>query len=156
MPAPAPSKAPMIIGALVVLLILFVVLFAVAQAKGGIGKSSGDAPVTTAPAPAPAPAPPPVDPCAGLTDTSLASSVTPACLQKVWKDAGCNERGTIYPSSTYQGWWNQSPNGATTVWCDATHSGTQCGAGSFKTVKDDMHAWATLDDPWHKEGCGRT
>ena len=56
MPAPdAKSKAPMIIGGiLVVLLILFVILFAVAQAKGGIGNSSGDASVTTAPAPAPA------------------------------------------------------------------------------------------------------
>lgn len=44
------------------------------------------------------------DPCAGLTDTSPASSVSPACLQKIWNDVGCSTIGTVYPPSNYSGW----------------------------------------------------
>ena len=65
--APAPSNAPLIIGALAVLVILFVVLFAVAQAKGGIGKSS-DSPASTTTAPPP-------DPKKALLDSAQAIQV---------------------------------------------------------------------------------
>lgn len=91
------------------------------------------------------------DPCAGLTDGSLASSVSPACLQKLWKDKGCSEKGAAYPSNNYKGWWTQSPNGAATVWCDATHSGTQCGAGNFGAIKKDIEYWSTA--PERVAGC---
>lgn len=105
---------------------------------------------TLAPAPAPSAA---ADPCAGLTDTSLASSVSPACLQKIWKDNGCSEKGAAYPPSNYTGWWTQSPNGAATVWCDATNSGTQCGAGTFAAIKNDIKFWSTATAPERVAGC---
>lgn len=92
-----------------------------------------------------------IDPCAGLTDTSLASSVPVACLRKLLKDEGCNETGTVWPQDDYNGWWRQSPQGTTTVGCD--NQGTPCGAGNFATVKSDIHAWATLTDADHVRGC---
>lgn len=94
------------------------------------------------------------DPCAGYTDNSLASSVTLACLQKIWLDSGCTTTGTSYPRNT-NSWWSNSPNGTKPVSCDATHTGTQCGAGNYRTIVNDMRAWATLPDAEHKAGCGR-
>ena len=96
---------------------------------------------------------PPTDPCAGLTDSSLASSVSVECLRKVLRDEGCTERGTVWPVDDYNGWWRQSPQGNTTVWCDS--SGSPCGAGNFATIKSDIHAWATLTDAAHVAGCGK-
>lgn len=76
------------------------------------------------------------DPCAGLTDNSPASSVSPACLQKIWNDVGCSTIGTVYPPSNYSGWWTQN-NGAKTL------------AG----IKADMKAWSIIIDDVHVKGC---
>ena len=76
------------------------------------------------------------DPCAGLTDTSPASSVSPACLQKIFLDVGCSTIGTVYPPNNYSGWWTQN-NGAKTL------------AG----IKADMKAWATMIDDVRVKGC---
>jgi hypothetical protein len=97
--------------------------------------------------------PPPTDPCAGLTDDSLASSVSVECLRKILTDEGCTDQGTVWPADDYDGWWRQSPQGTTTVYCD--NQGTPCGAGSYATVKSDIHAWATMTDDLHVAGCGR-
>jgi hypothetical protein len=96
---------------------------------------------------------PPTDPCAGLTDDSLASSVSVECLRKILTDEGCTDQGTVWPADDYDGWWRQSPQGTTTVYCD--NQGTPCGAGSYATVKSDIHAWATMTDDLHVAGCGR-
>jgi hypothetical protein len=101
--------------------------------------------------PGPGPGPGPINPCAGLTDDSLASSVSVECLRKLLKDEGCNETGTVWPQDDYNGWWRQSPQGTTTVYCDG--SGTPCGAGNYATVKSDIHAWATMTDDLHIKGC---
>ena len=97
--------------------------------------------------------PPPTDPCAGLTDDSLASSVSVECLRKILTDEGCTDQGTVWPADDYDGWWRQSPQGTTTVFCD--NQGTPCGAGNYATVKSDIHAWATMTDALHVAGCGR-
>jgi hypothetical protein len=97
--------------------------------------------------------PPPTDPCAGLTDDSLASSVSVECLRKNLTDEGCTDQGTVWPADDYDGWWRQSPQGTTTVYCD--NQGTPCGAGNYATVKSDIHAWATMTDALRVAGCGR-
>jgi len=68
-------------------------------------------------------------------------------------DEGCTDQGTVWPADDYDGWWRQSPQGTTTVYCD--NQGTPCGAGSYATVKSDIHAWATMTDALHVAGCGR-
>ena len=93
------------------------------------------------------------DPCNGLADDSLASNVTPACLQKLWLDSGCTKDGDIYPNDNYKGWWNQSPQGTKTVYCDANNSGDKCGAGSFGGTKTDIKAWGSMNDDVHVAGC---
>jgi hypothetical protein len=93
------------------------------------------------------------DPCAGLTDDSLASDVSVECLRKLLTDEGCTDQGTVWPDDDYNGWWRKSPQGTTKVNCD--NQGTPCGAGSFGTVKSDIHAWATMTDDLHVAGCGR-
>ena len=93
------------------------------------------------------------DPCAGLVDDSLASSIPAKCLQKIFKDQGCTEQGTIYPADDYEGWWTQSPNGTTRVYCDS--AGTPCGAGNYAATKADIIAWSTMTDATHVKGCGR-
>ena len=103
---------------------------------------------TQTPTPTPAPAP-----CAGLTDTSLASSIPVSCLRKLLTDEGCTSNGTIWPADDYDGWWRQSPQGTTTVYCD--NQGTPCGAGNYGTVKSDIKAWATMTDDLRVKGCGR-
>ena len=103
---------------------------------------------TQTPTPTPAPAP-----CAGLTDTSLASSIPVSCLRKLLTDEGCTSNGTIWPADDYDGWWRQSPQGTTTVWCN--DQGTPCGAGNYGTVKSDIKAWATMTDDLRVKGCGR-
>jgi hypothetical protein len=100
------------------------------------------------------PPPPPPDPCAGLTDDSLASSVSVECLRKLLTDEGCTDQGTVWPADDYNDWWRQSPQGTTTVYCDG--QGTPCGAGSYATVKSDIKAWATLTDDLRVAGCGRS
>ena len=97
---------------------------------------------------------PPSDPCAGLVDTSLASSIPVSCLRKLLTDEGCTDQGTVWPGDDYNGWWRQSPQGTTAVSCD--NQGTPCGAGNFGVVKSDIHAWATLTDDAHVAGCGRS
>ena len=93
------------------------------------------------------------DPCAGLTDTSLASSVPVSCLRKLLTDKGCTPSGTMWPDDDYDDWWRQSPQGTSTVYCD--DQGTPCGAGNYATVKNDINAWATMTDDLRVKGCGR-
>lgn len=116
----------------------------------------GDEDTTTpSPSPSPAPrgaAPSPLNPCAGLTPTSLAKDVPVSCLQKTWTDAGCSVTGTVYPVSGFKGWWNSSPGGlGTTVFCDGGKvSGDapgNCGAGNYGTVVSDMNLWANSTRP---------
>jgi hypothetical protein len=121
---------------------------AVALMMGGDDKKTGPTGPTGSTTPAAS-----TDPCAGLTDDSLASSVSIECLRKILTDEGCTDQGTAWPADDYDGWWRQSPQGTTTVYCD--NEGTPCGAGNYATVKRDIHAWATLTDPWRVAGCGR-
>jgi hypothetical protein len=107
-----------------------------------------ETPTPTTPA---APAPP-ADPCAGLVDDSLASSIPVKCLQKIFKDEGCTEEGTVYPADDYDGWWRKSPQGTTTVYCNGSNA---CGAGNYAATKADIKAWATMTDDLHVAGCGR-
>lgn len=94
------------------------------------------------------------DPCAGLTDSSLASSVSPACLKKMWKEKGCSTEGTIYDSTNGGGWWSKSPQGGKTVYCDeGANKWPNCGAGNYGTTKSDMDAWSTLMSDQHVKGC---
>jgi len=67
-------------------------------------------------------------PCLSYQPTTLASSVSVACLQYTW-DANCKTPYT-FPSG-YTGWWNQSPQGTTMVPCRGT---TNCGVGSYGTI----------------------
>jgi hypothetical protein len=95
------------------------------------------------------------DPCQGVTDSTLASSVSDACLQKMWLDAGCSVEGTVYPASGTKKWYNQSPNGPNVVYCAGSgpNAWPNCGAGNVRVIKDDMNAWATMMDDVHVKGC---
>ena len=95
---------------------------------------------------------PSADPCVGLVDDSLASSIPVECLQKIFKDEGCTEDGTVYPADGYDGWWGKSPQGSTPVSCNGSN---ECGAGNYANVKRDINAWATMTDDLHVAGCGR-
>lgn len=77
------------------------------------------------------------DPCQGVTDATLGSSVSDACLQKIWLDAGCSAEGTVYPKTGIKNWWNQSSGGA----------------GTVGAIKNDMAAWARMMDQAHVVGC---
>ena len=120
-----------------------------------MGGNGDDAAATTAATTPKTPVVPktPADPCAGLVDDSLASSIPAKCLQKIFKDQGCTEQGTVYPADDYNGWWTQSPNGTTRVYCDS--AGTPCGAGNYAATKADIIAWSTVTDATHVKGCGR-
>ena len=99
--------------------------------KTGYEKKDG-ACVEKNPSPAPAP-------CAGLTDTSPASSVPVSCLRKLLTDEGCTSSGTVWPGDDYDGWWRQDD-----------------GAGNYGVVKSDIKFWATSTDPTRVAGCGST
>ena len=141
------SKAA-IIGIVVLLLVVIGVVMYFTMMGGDDEKKTGPTGPT-----GPSTPPAPIDPCAGLTDDSLASSVSVECLRKILTDEGCTDQGTIWPADDYNGWWRQSPRGTTTVYCD--NKGTPCGAGNYATVKSDIHAWATMTDDTHVAGCGR-
>lgn len=96
------------------------------------------------------------DPCAGLTDASRADSISNACLQKMFLDAGCSKSGTAYPSDTGKSWWNSSPQGTTPVSCGEAGTATawpNCGAGNVGQTKADIKAWATRMTDTHVKGC---
>lgn len=96
------------------------------------------------------------DPCAGLTDADPSSSISNACLQKMFLNAGCSKSGTAYPADTGVMWWNSSPQGTTLVGCGPPGSATawpNCGAGNVGNTKRDMDAWATLMTDTHVKGC---
>ena len=118
---------------------------------GGNGDDAAATTAATTPKTPAVPAPP-VDPCAGLVDDSLASSIPAKCLQKIFKDEGCTEQGTVYPADDYNGWWRKSPQGSTPVACNGSN---ECGAGNYANVKKDINAWATMTDALHVKGCGR-
>ena len=138
------SKGLIIGGGLLFLLVIIgvVVYFTM---MGGDEEKTGPGPAGPAP---------PSDPCAGLVDTSLASSIPVSCLRKLLTDEGCTDQGTVWPGDDYDGWWRQSPQGTTTVMCD--NQGTPCGAGNFGVVKSDIKFWATSTDPTRVAGCGRS
>jgi hypothetical protein len=138
-----------IIGVVVLLLVVIGVVMYFTMMGGDDEKKTGPTGPT-----GPTTPPPPTDPCAGLTDDSLASSVSVECLRKILTDEGCTDQGTMWPADDYDGWWRQSPQGTTTVYCD--NQGTPCGAGNYETVKSDIHALATMTDALHVAGCGRT
>lgn len=71
------------------------------------------------------------NPCYGYKSDTLASEVSLDCVHYLWNLAQCS---TALESSPTWKWWIQSPQGTTMVRCDATHTGTQCGAGSYQTV----------------------
>ena len=77
-------------------------------------------------------------PCAGLTDTSPASTVPVACLRKTLKGAGCVESGNLYKGLTddYNGWWRQDN-----------------GAGTFGVIKADMNLYGTATSGDRYIGC---
>jgi hypothetical protein len=141
------SGALLIGGVVVLIIIVAIILFS------GIGRETKNGSSSSgSPSPSPSPSPSRL-PCAGLTDTSLASSVSVPCLRKILTDEGCTSSGTVWPQDDYDGWWVKSPQGATTVGCD--DQGTPCGAGNFATVKSNIKFWATSPDPMHVAGCGR-
>lgn len=95
-----------------------------------------------------------VDPCQGVTDSTLASAVSDACMQKMWLDAGCSTEGTTYPKTGEKIWYNSSPQGATTVYCDnGANKWPNCGAGNVGAIKRDMASWASLMGETHVKGC---
>ncbi len=94
------------------------------------------------------------DPCQGVTDSTLASAVSDACLQKMWLDAGCSAEGTSYPKTGEKIWYNSSPQGSKLVYCDnGANKWPNCGAGNVGEVKRDMAAWASLMTEQHVKGC---
>ena len=141
-------------GAIIAVGALFVIVCCSSSSAAMMMGGDGDASTSTGPtSTGPASTGPAPDPCAGLTDTSLASSVPVSCLRKLLTDEGCTSSGTVWPGDDYDGWWRQSPQGTTTVYCD--NQGTPCGAGNYGTVKSDIKAWATMTDDLRVKGCGR-
>ena len=130
---------PKIIGAFG-LLCLCSISSSIAASMGGSGddSSAGAGAGAGAAAGAGAGAAAPTDPCAGLVDDSPASTIPVKCLQKIVKDEGCTEEGTVYPGDDYNGWWRKDD-----------------GAGNYARVKSDINAWATMQDAAHVRGCGR-
>ena len=94
------------------------------------------------------------DLCQGVTDATVASSVSDACMQKMWLDAGCSTEGTVYPKTGEKMWYHSSPQGAKTVYCDnGANKWPNCGAGNVGEVKRDMGEWAKLMSETHVKGC---
>jgi hypothetical protein len=69
-------------------------------------------------------------PCMVYTPETLASSVSVECLQYMW-NVNCATRSPYTFPADYQGWWNRSPQGGTTVRCS---SNPQCGVGSYNGI----------------------
>jgi hypothetical protein len=74
-----------------------------------------------------------IGPCYYYTSETLASDVSADCVNYLWKIAQCS---TALESNPTWRWWIQSPQGLTMVKCDAVHTGTMCGAGSYQTVRN--------------------
>ena len=72
-----------------------------------------------------------VNPCFNYKSDTLASDVTVECVKYLWNNYQCS---TALQSSPTWRWWIQSPQGQTMVKCDAIHTGTMCGAGSYGTI----------------------
>ena len=70
-------------------------------------------------------------PCIRYNSETLAKDVSVSCLTYLWTQNGCK---TAIDSSPTWMWWLQSPQGLTTVKCDNSNTGINCGAGSFNTV----------------------
>ena len=95
------------------------------------------------------------DPCESVSNDTSAMNVSNACLQKQWKVSGCSADGTAYPPNNYDGYWKWNPgNTIAPQVCDSTHVGrTQCGAGTFGNVVNDMKNWFLSTDDAHVKGC---
>jgi hypothetical protein len=74
-----------------------------------------------------------IGPCYYYTSETLASDVSIECVKYLWNVAQCP---TVLESSSTWHWWIQSPQGLTTIKCDASHKGTLCGAGSYATIRN--------------------
>jgi hypothetical protein len=72
-------------------------------------------------------------PCMSYSQQSLASSVSITCLQYMWS-LNCNTRAPYTFPATYEGWWNQSPEGTVMVPCNGVKKGTACGIGSYSNI----------------------
>jgi len=68
-------------------------------------------------------------PCITYTPSTLASSVSTACLQYIW-DLNCVTKAPYTFPATYQGWWNQSPQGSAMI---AGHT-SQSGVGTYGNI----------------------
>jgi hypothetical protein len=75
----------------------------------------------------------PIYPCMSYSQESLASSVSVACLQYMWTQS-CSVRSPYTFSTTYKGWWNQSPEGSMMVSCNGLKKGSNCGVGSYSNM----------------------
>ena len=122
-------------GAIIAVGALFVIVCCSSSSAAMMMGGDGDAAAAGAGAGAAEPTAP--NPCAGLTDTSLASSVPVACLRKLLTDEGCTSSGTVWPQDGFNGWWRQDD-----------------GAGNYGAVKSDIKFWATSTDPDRVDGCG--
>ena len=78
------------------------------------------------------------NPCAGVTDETLASQIPIACIKDAWKSVGCPNADFVPADG---GWW---------------HKDAPAGAGNFKTAVGNMRTYATRDEPALKTACGRT
>lgn len=72
-----------------------------------------------------------VSPCYHYKSDTLASDVSVECVKYLWNNYQCS---TALESSPTWRWWIQSPQGTTLVRCDATHTGTACGVGSYQAI----------------------
>lgn len=83
-----------------------------------------------------------ISPCYNYKSDTLASDVTVECVKYLWNNYQCS---TALQSSPTWRWWIQSPQGTTMVRCDATHTGTMCGAGSYQTIS----VYISLCNPYY-------
>ena len=85
----------------------------------------------------------PADVCPSLASdptgaSTAASTITDACLQATWKEAGCTELGTVYPRDGYSSgvngpnWWTQDD-----------------GARTYAGIKSDMQSYFTNPERKH-------
>ena len=70
--------------------------------------------------------------------STAASTITDACLQATWKEAGCTELGTVYPRDGYSSGVN-GPN----LWTQDD------GARTYAGIKSDMQSYFTNPERKH-------
>ena len=76
-------------------------------------------------------------PCATYSPQTLASSVSIVCLQYLWRIAGCEKNKPPIPND-YSGFYLNSPSGTNMVPCDSSHTGNNCGIGSYINIVNNI------------------